>query len=252
MNYALVGPGRMGLAVDAEAGRRGHTRVATARGPRFGDLGGATLAFEFSRGEAAEANVAALIDAGLHVVCGTTGWRPSAGLLARARAADRGVIVAPNYSVGVNVFLRVCAHAAALLGRAGLHDPFVVEMHHRGKRDAPSGTALRLARMVQEADPRVSSIVAGHPDGRLPDGALQVVGIRAGGEPGTHRLGYDGAYDRIVIEHASRDRAAFAVGAVLAAEWLDGRAGLHDFDETIDDLLGGEWTSPSAADGGTT
>jgi 4-hydroxy-tetrahydrodipicolinate reductase len=124
-----------------------------------------------------------------------------------------------------------------MLAAAGLHRPWVFEAHHTGKKDAPSGTARRLAELVMEADPRMRSVVEGNPSQRLAEDALQVVSLRSGSETGTHTVGFDGDYDRITLSHRARDRAAFAVGAVLAAEWLVGKQGLHRFEDVVDELV---------------
>ena len=240
MNYALVGHGRMGREVGRQADARGHRRVAVFD-PGKGDgtldprrMKGARLAFEFTVPDAAEGNVSALLEAGISVVSGTTGWEPSSSLRALAERGAAAFILAPNYSIGVHLFLRIAEQAARSFGVLGLHDPFVQEAHHRDKIDAPSGTARRLASLVVDADPRLDSVVEGHPDGRLPSGKLQVVSTRAGAEPGTHRVGWDGEHELVTLEHRARGRTGFALGAVLAAEWLEGRSGLHEFDEVLD------------------
>jgi 4-hydroxy-tetrahydrodipicolinate reductase len=140
----------------------------------------------------------------------------------------------------VNLFFRIVDAAARTLGRPGLYDPFVQESHHRGKVDAPSGTARRLAAIVIDADPRFDAVLEGHPEGRIPPGTLQVVSTRAGAEPGTHRVGFDGPHDLIALEHRARGREGLALGAVLAAEWLEGRSGMHGFDEVLDAILRGD------------
>lgn len=246
MRYALIGYGRMGKAVEERAAARGHecTAIVDPAGPGGsldpGKLGGARMAFEFTLPDAAERNVRALLGAGVSVVCGTTGWKPSEDLRAVAKAGGAGCIVAPNFSLGVNLFFRIVDGAARAFGKLGLHDPFVQESHHRGKVDAPSGTARRLATIVIDADPRLEAVLEGHPDGRIPPGRLQVVSTRAGTEPGTHRVGFDGAHDLITLEHRARGREGLALGAVLTAEWLEGRQGIHGFDEVLDAILCGE------------
>ena len=161
------------------------------------------------------------------------------GTITRQFQTPKGAVIAPNFSVGVNLFFRITAAAAALLGPAGRHEPYVLEAHHAGKRDVPSGTARQLAQIVVGADPRLESVHEGHPDGLLPRGTLQVVGLRAGHEPGTHVVGFDGAEDTITLTHRARGRGTFAAGAVLAAQWLlaSGRPGIHGFDVVLDDLL---------------
>ena len=246
MDYALIGHGRMGCAIDAAARERGHRRRAVLDDPDSQDeldaarLDGARVAFEFTVPQAAERNVVRLLDAGLRVVCGTTGWVPSPQMLERAEGSAGALIVAPNFSIGVNLFLRIVKQAAETLGALGLQDPFVQEWHHRGKIDAPSGTARRIAAIVQEADPRIESVVEGHPDGALAAGALQVVATRGGVEPGTHRVGWDGPHELITLEHRARGRDGFALGAVLAGEWLEDRCGVHRFDDVLDAVLRGE------------
>jgi 4-hydroxy-tetrahydrodipicolinate reductase len=245
VKYALVGYGRMGRAIEQQASARGHELCAVhdpelGRGGRRLDqaaLEGAEVAFEFSAPAVARDNVAALIAAGVAVVCGTTGWQLEGELLEAARRAPAGVVVAPNFSVGMNLFYRLIEEAARLFGAAGLHDPYVVETHHRGKRDCPSGTARRLAEILVEHDPRLRGVQEGNPEERLPDGTVHVASVRAGAEPGTHVVGFDGPTDRIVLQHSARSREGFALGAVLAAEWLEGRKGLHGFAELLERSL---------------
>jgi 4-hydroxy-tetrahydrodipicolinate reductase len=247
MNYALVGSGRMGQAVETEAGRRGHRKVgefdpgevggstATVLEPAL--LGRPEVVFEFTEPSAAESNVLTLLEAGLPVVCGTTGWKPSPAVEAALAASGAGAIVAPNFSIGMMLFSRLAREAGRVLGAAGLHRPWVLEEHHTGKKDAPSGTARRLVELVMEVDPRMRVVQEGNPADRLPEEALQVVSLRSGSEAGTHTVGFDGEYDRITLTHRARSRAGFAIGAVMAAEWLIGRRGLHRFEDVVDSLL---------------
>jgi 4-hydroxy-tetrahydrodipicolinate reductase len=245
VKYAVVGHGRMGRATDAVASSRGHRRHALIERPDDGErnawiaaASGADVAFEFTQPDAAEDNVVALVRAGIPVVCGTTGWTPGERLAQALGATSTGMVLAPNFSIGVNLFFRIVDHASRLLGGCGLFDPYVHEIHHRGKIDAPSGTARRLVASLLEGDRRLGEVVQGSPDGGLPRGAVQVVSTRAGGEPGSHSVGFDGEFEGIVLEHRSRSREGFALGAVLAAEWLGHRPGLHVFEEVLDDILG--------------
>ncbi len=243
MKYALVGFGRMGRAIDGVAASRGHQRLAIAgRGWSAAELRGADVAFEFTRPDVAEAHVIALLEAGIPVVCGTTGWHASPALGAAVVGAAAGVVLAPNFSVGVNLFFRVVDHAARLLGQSGLFDPYVQELHHRGKRDSPSGTARRLAAALVAGDPRRRRVVEGNPAGLLPEDAVQVVSTRAGSEPGSHTVGFDGSDESIVIRHRARSREGFAQGAVLAGEWLGRRPGLHSFEPILEALLDRSWS----------
>jgi len=246
MKYALIGYGRMGKAVDGQALARGHDRTAILD-PVHGTLPdggidrealvGAQVAFEFTLPDVAERNVAALLEAGVPVVCGTTGWKPGASLRAVLESSPAGVVIAPNFSVGVNLFFRLVDRAARLYGTLGLHEPFVHEIHHREKADAPSGTARRLATILKDADSRIEGVQEGNPVGKISPNTLHVTSTRVGSEPGTHTVGFDGEHDRVTVRHSARSRDGFAAGAVLAAEWLGSRRGLHSFDEVLDEIL---------------
>ena len=235
MRYALVGYGRMGRAIEAAAGARGHRLVLVVdRGARRRGVvrsvdaarwKGVDVAFEFTEGEGAAERVAALLAAGVAVVCGTTGWRSDDTAFRRAvKGARAGAVIAPNFSIGMSLFGALVKDAAAAFAAAGGYDPYLVEWHHRGKRDAPSGTALRLSRLVADA-------TGG--EGREP----AIASVRAGHEPGRHLVGFDGPDDTVTLSHAARGRGAFASGAVVAGEWIVGRRGIHGFDEVCRDLV---------------
>jgi len=244
MRCALIGYGRMGRAIEHEAVRRGHevagivdpcARPGVPFEPSALAEAGLSAAFEFTSPCSAATNVASLLEVGVPVVCGTTGWAPDDRL--HALAEERGVaaVVAPNFSVGVNLLYRVVRFAAAAFGATGLYAPYVWEMHHAGKVDAPGGTALRLAHWIREADPRHPEVVSELGGRPLPEGAVHVGAIRAGHEVGRHVVGFDGVHDVVEIEHRARSREGFALGAVIAAEWLkDAPAGVHGFDAVLD------------------
>jgi 4-hydroxy-tetrahydrodipicolinate reductase len=237
----------MGRAIEKQADNRGHAMVSiidpavAERGAHSAvelqALAGAEVAFEFTGGAAAEANLLALLDAGVSVVCGTTGWKRGPKLAEAARASDAGAVIAPNFSVGMNLFYRLVREAGRLYGAAGLHEPYIFEAHHRGKKDSPSGTARQLASILVEADDRLERVHEGNPDGKLPDGTLHVASLRAGSEPGSHTVGFDGQFDKIELSHSARSRDGFALGSVLAAEWVLGKSGLYAFEDVLQDLI---------------
>jgi 4-hydroxy-tetrahydrodipicolinate reductase len=247
MRYALVGVGRMGRAIECQADRRGHVKVAeldVMHGSRLAagelgpaELGHAEVAFEFTVPEAGRDNVLGLVRLGIAVVCGTTGWAADDEFRRAVEQAPAGAVVASNFSLGMRLFARIVREAARVAAGAGSHRATILEAHHTGKRDAPSGTARELAKILLECDPRIRSIHPGNPDGPLPDDALHVVSLRAESEPGMHTVAFDGEYDRIELTHRARGREGFAAGAVLAAEWIVGRQGLHDFESVVDTLL---------------
>jgi len=240
MNYAVVGPGRMGRAIAEIADGRGHRCVATIGRCDSLDAaagGGAEVAFEFTCPESAASNVAELLESGVSVVCGTTGWTPGQRVTRALSAREVGLLVSPNFSTGVQLFFRMVRAVTELLAASGGYQPYVLEAHHRGKRDAPSGTAERIASIMLDADPRLNRRAGGEP-GPLPDErTLQLASLRVGAEPGMHEVGFDGEHDRITLRHAARGRSGFAGGAVLAAEWLHGRSGRFEIDAMLDTLM---------------
>ncbi len=229
MRIALVGGGRMGRAVRGVAEARGHEIVVELTGPDNAGgraltaerLGGAEVVMEFTRPEAAVPNLTRLAGLGVATVTGTTGWYDRlAEVEAAVRAGGGALLYAPNFSLGARLLERAARELArALRGREDF-DPLLVERHHREKRDAPSGTALALQDALRSVDP---------------DRAWPVASERVGWVPGTHGIRFEGRLESLEVLHTVRDRAVFAEGAVLAAEWLPGRRGLF----TFDDLLGG-------------
>jgi len=229
MKLALIGYGAMGQLVELLAKDAGHEvgAVITSReasdgaGSLVEALRGHDAAIDFTVAGAVRANVEACVAAGVPLVEGTTGW--GAHVETVRQAVERGggaLIYGANFSVGVNLFYRVVARAAELFG-AFDYEPFIEEAHHSRKRDAPSGTALRLREIVGARSPR----------------EVPVASTRAGHIPGTHRVGFDGAADQIVLTHAARSREGFASGALVAAEWIQGRRGVYEFSETLDEIL---------------
>jgi 4-hydroxy-tetrahydrodipicolinate reductase len=137
--------------------------------------------------------------------------------------SGRGALIyGANFSIGVNLFYRIVAAAVQQLGRDPTYGAFIEEAHHIRKKDAPSGTALKLKDIVARA---------------FGDG-ISVASTRAGNIPGTHRVGFDGIADQITLTHVARSREGLAAGALLAAGWIRGRRGVYEFTEVLDEILG--------------
>ncbi len=244
MKVALIGYGRMGRAVEQAAAARGHEVVARidldgnleGRGITTESLNGAEVAVEFSVPEAAPANVAALAACGADTVSGTTGWYDRLDEVRSAvERAGSGLIYAPNFSLGMQLFFRLARLAGRLSDGLEGYDAYVVEAHHRHKKDHPSGTARRLAEILLAELSGKERWELGPPEGPVDPGALQVTAIRAGEIPGTHTVGLDGPDDSIVVRHEARGRAGFARGAVAAAEWVRGRSGIFTLEEMLEE-----------------
>lgn len=236
MKLALFGLGGMGKLVEARARDAGHAVAVTFtdhdQGRTWEDLAGSLrgvdAAVDFSVAAAVPDHVRACVAAHVPLVEGTTGWQAQ---LAEVRAAvERGkgaMVYGANFSVGVNLFYRVVAAAAAQYVREPSYAPFLEEAHHARKKDAPSGTALKLRDVVAGA----YGVAPGH---------VPVTSTRAGHIPGTHRVGFDGPADQVLLTHVARSREGFVAGALLAARWIvaAGRPGVFEFAEVLDEILG--------------
>jgi 4-hydroxy-tetrahydrodipicolinate reductase len=231
MRVALVGHGKMGRVVEEAAAAKG-VEVAlrfTREHPLRADeatrkaLAGVTALLDFSTAEAVPETVAAAVALGLPLVIGTTGWNERQAEVRRlVDGSAIGAVWASNFSLGVNVFYRLAEQAARALAGVEDYDPFIRDWHHRRKQDSPSGTALEIRRRM-----------AAHYGER----EIPIVCQRAGYVPSEHAVGFDSPADTILIEHRARNRQGFADGALLAARWIAGRRGFHDFREVLDDLL---------------
>jgi 4-hydroxy-tetrahydrodipicolinate reductase len=242
MRIGLFGRGRLATAIADAAFQRGH-EVAWRLGHGESPSSPVDAALDASKAEALGEHLAWALDSGTNLVIGTTGWTlPDL----EARVAGRiGVLVAPNFSLGVALQRRL----AFVLGRFAALDPsrdlFLEERHHRLKADAPSGTAKALAAAVLAGCPRKRGASRPPLEGPLAEDQLSLAVTRAGSAFGTHTVGVDAPAELLTLTHEVRSRAAFGEGAVAAAQWLKGRTGLFTFDqlaaETLDPLfdLGG-------------
>lgn len=219
----LIGHGRMGRLVETLAGEYGMHIAGIVDRTNAGDVSAwpaADVAIDFSVGDAVPVTLPHLAARGTCTVIGTTGWQTHEQEL-RDEAARRGigVVVAPNFAVGVNLFIALAERAAELLADAPAFGAYIHELHHVAKRDAPSGTALALEAAVRRGG-------YGH--------RIDVASTRAGSIPGTHTLGFDAPAETITLTHSARDRTAFARGALEAARWVRGKRGWF----TMRDVLG--------------
>ena len=234
MKVALVGHGKMGHEVEAVLRERGHEAIVADRNAAFPI--GCVVGIDFTRSDAVPANVERAMKAGARYVVGTTGWGDRLEDVRKTvTRAGGGLVHAANFSVGVNLFYKIVRDAAAILSRFPEYDPFILERHHRQKKDAPSGTAKVLAGIVSSAGGQRPKPVS-ELEGALPEDSFHISAVRAGGIVGDHTVGFDSGGDEILLEHRARTRRGFGLGAVLAAEWIATRTGFHSFDAVLDDL----------------
>ncbi len=230
MKIALIGYGAMGKLIETLAENKNHEIVLTVDESNANlsaeelaeKLKGANVAIDFSIAEAVRRNTEACLIANVPLVEGTTGWNGERETIKNLVEEKQGAFVfGANFSIGVNLFYRIADFASELVSRFEDYEPFIEEQHHSRKKDAPSGTALKLKEIVAKSIEKDFSVSA----------------TRAGNIPGTHRVGFDGAADQITLEHLARSREGFASGAILAAEWIVGRKGFYEFTDVMDEIL---------------
>ena len=224
-NLAIVGYGKMGKLVEALAPEFGFTVAlkldefnnAKGEGITPENFKGVDVAVDFSIPEAVAPNARAIAALGVNLVIGTTGWQAHLDAV-KESTAGIGLVWSPNFSIGVNAFFRIVAEAARVLSAAPEYGCWAWEIHHAQKKDAPSGTMLKLVDEMKKA---------GYPR------RIDVASNRAGTHPGTHVIGFDSAADTITLRHTARNREGFARGALKAAQWIAGKKGFYEFSEIV-------------------
>jgi 4-hydroxy-tetrahydrodipicolinate reductase len=218
-NLAIVGYGKMGRLVDQLAPEYGFTVTARLDVDRSESLDGANVAIEFSTPDSVLGNIQKLAALRIPVVVGTTGWQQH---LADAKSIvdknESALVWSPNFSIGVNIFTRLVSEAARLFKNEKEYGAWVWEIHHITKKDAPSGTLIKLVEQMRGAGF---------------DRNIDASSNRAGAHPGTHEIGFDSAADTITLRHTARSRAGFARGALKAAQWVIGRKGFYEFSDVL-------------------
>lgn len=237
MNIAIIGYGKMGHEIERVLLARNHRVVLTIDKDNATDMTAenlrkADVAIEFSAPDVAYGNICACLEAGVPIVCGTTAWLDRYDqVVALCERRGGAFFYASNYSVGVNLFFAVNKQLAALMSRFEQYDVTLTEVHHTAKKDAPSGTALTLAQEIISSGGAKSEW---HLGTTCDPEKLEVTAIRRSVVPGTHTVTWESEADTIEIEHTAKNRSGFAVGAVMAAEFLADKQGVY----TMYDLLG--------------
>ena len=236
MNIALIGYGKMGKAIEEIAVSRGHKVILRIDIDNAADftkenLSAADAAIEFTGPHSAYDNVKKCIESGTPIVCGSTGWTEKLEEIKKICTEKKGAFIyASNYSVGVNIFFEVNKKLAALMARHPDYEIQLTEIHHTQKKDAPSGTAITLAEQILENISRKKKWVNHISDN--PDD-LEILSERIDPAPGTHKVKYSSAIDDIEIIHTAHTRKGFALGAVLAAEFIKGKNGCFSMKDVL-------------------
>ncbi|RYY68122.1 MAG: 4-hydroxy-tetrahydrodipicolinate reductase [Chitinophagaceae bacterium] len=236
MNIAIIGYGKMGKAIEAIALAKGHqvpVKISSQNKHEFtaDNLQQCDVAIEFTNPHSAVENIKTCIDAGLPVISGTTGWLEELEFIKQYVAEKKAAFLyASNFSIGVNIFFEVNKKLASLMAGHPSYHVGVEEIHHTAKKDAPSGTAISLAEQIIANYPGKNKWVN---DGVATEEEVAIVSKRIDPAPGTHHVVYSSSIDDIEIIHTAHNRQGFAVGAVLAAEYIAGRHGFFSMKDVL-------------------
>jgi len=236
MKIALIGYGKMGKAIEEIAVQNGHEIVLCIGIENLEDftienVQKANVAIEFTSPHSAAANIKKCMDAGVAVVCGSTGWLAQWPEIEKYCMDKNGALLyASNFSIGVNLFFEVNSFLASLMAKHADYHVTLEEIHHTQKKDAPSGTAITLAEQVMQHITGKKHWVNNISDN---ENELEIISERIDPAPGTHKIKYSSAIDDIEIIHTAHSRKGFASGAVLAAEFIYGKKGIFEFKDIL-------------------
>ena len=231
MKIALLGYGKMGKTIEALALAKGH-QIVYKKGSDLdvGQLHMAEIAIEFSSPEVAVQNITLCIEHALPVVSGTTGWLENWDqIIKKCKASNGSFLYASNFSIGVNLFFMLNRYLATLMEPWNEYRPDVEEIHHTQKKDAPSGTAISLAEEILKHSKKNHWEL----EHKAPE-ILTIHAIREGDVKGTHTVRYSSPIDTLSIKHEAHSRDGFALGAIIAAEWLLGKKGVFSMNDVLD------------------
>ena len=232
INIALLGYGKMGKMIESIADQHDINVVThydennllkdTGENRRL--LNDVSVLVDFTIPSAVLKNVELCAAMGKNIVIGTTGWQDQLSEIEKiVKNSNIGLLYGANFSLGVNLFYKVSEYAAQLFSTFKNYDAYIEESHHKMKKDAPSGTALVLKRLVQK---------------NYPGKDVPVSSTRAGYIPGSHSLNFDSTVDTVHIQHIARGRMGLAEGAILAIKWIHQKKGMYAFNEVLDEILG--------------
>lgn len=230
MKIALLGYGRMGKEIEKIATERGHEIIIKTSGKDNYDISLADVAIDFSTPDAAFNNISNCIKNTVPVVSGTTGWLDKYNDITTLCKVHKGsFIYASNFSLGVNIFFELNRKLAQMMQTQETYNLEIEEIHHTKKLDAPSGTAITLAEDIIEHSTKKEWSL----DSASSKEVIPIKAIRTPDVPGTHTINYSSDIDTIEIKHTAHNRKGFALGAVIAAEWLQNKVGVY----TMKDVL---------------
>lgn len=242
----------MGREIYSVLEERGHNVVGvidpfsldkkvTAKSIEEASFEKADVVIDFSSPDNAVENIKKYMDISIPCVMGTTGWLERLNEVEEyGKERDVRVMYSGNYSIGVALFLKLVKKAGELYGKVSGYDASINEIHHTEKKDSPSGTALMVAEALLDTMPGKEKILIGNSEGKIEKESLQITSMRVGKTPGVHSVVIDSAQDTITLTHTARSRSGFALGAVMASEWIIGteKRGVLTLDDYLNETFG--------------
>ena len=241
MNIALLGYGNMGREIERvvkEEQKHKIVSVSFKNGEKEIDEENIKLSdvvIDFTSPEIVLDNIKRVISQGKNMVVGTTGWYGHLKEVEEmVKKSDVGLIYGQNFSIGANIFFEIVSFASKLFSKFGdFYDVYGLEIHHTGKKDSPSGTALKLAKEILKNFPKKKKIQSEKLNRKINPDELHFVSVRGGRNPGFHQIVFDSQADEISLSHSAHSREGFARGAILAAEFIFGKKGFYSFDDVF-------------------
>ncbi len=246
LNIALIGYGKMGKMLHSLAEAHGccvKAIIDPAHPEHAGKIDADVLrevevCLDFTHPQVVMDNIRQLAALKKNLVIGTTGWYEQMDEVKKlAEEHQIGIVYGANFSIGMNIFDRILAHAADLMDKFRAYDVWGLEMHHNQKADSPSGTAIQLANTIIKHHGLKEKAVFEKVDYVIKSEELHFASVRGGSIPGVHRIGFDSEADSITLEHSIRNRSGLALGALEAALWVRGKKGFYSFNQMMDERL---------------
>jgi 4-hydroxy-tetrahydrodipicolinate reductase len=231
MKIALLGYGKMGQVIERIAIERGHEIILKKEEHNsFDGLANADVAIDFSVPAAAVLNISNCLNNNVPVISGTTGWLEQYNNMVELCTKNKGAFISSsNFSLGVNIFFEINEYLAKMMSKLNSYSVHMEEIHHTQKLDAPSGTAISLAKGIIE-NSSYTEWTLNDPNAKQ----IHIEAKRIGSVPGTHTVNYNSTVDSIEIKHTAHNREGFALGAVIAAEWIIGKQGVFSMKDVLE------------------
>ena len=246
MNIAIIGYGNMGREIERISAAKGITVVSRIdkqqKDADFSEINkqslkNADVCIDFTSPDSVVNNVKKIAELKKDMVIGTTGWYSNLEQVEKiVKSNGIGLVYGPNFSIGVNLFFKMVENASKLVNQFDDYDIFGYELHHNRKMDSPSGTAKALGKILLDNIKRKKTLAYDRIDRKIKQEELHFASIRSGSIPGTHVIGFDSSADTIELKHTARNREGFALGAVMAAKWINGKKGIYSFEKIFEKL----------------